>query len=237
MTGRGKADLHMHTRHSDGAPTVHALLEHVAAQTDLDVIAITDHDTIVGALEAQHILRHEQYPFEVIVGEEVSTREGHLVGLFLHELIRPGRSAAETVTAIHAQGGVAFAPHPFFRAYQTTGRPITMLGLGTVVAELALDAIETSNATPFLAGANRKAARYNQMRRLPALGNSDGHILAAVGKGYTSFPGATAQDLYRAIQAGQTTACTRDYTPRELLAYLRFWLRIQRRVAAAPQVA
>ncbi len=58
----GGADLHMHTRHSDGAPTVRALLEHVARNTRLDVTAITDHDTIRGALEAQEIVAHTQYP-------------------------------------------------------------------------------------------------------------------------------------------------------------------------------
>jgi predicted metal-dependent phosphoesterase TrpH len=164
---------------------------------------------------------------EVIVGEEVSTRGGHLVGLFLHERIPPGMSAAETVAAIHEQGGLAFAPHPFFRDHQGKGRPITMVGLGACVAGLALDALETINATPFLEPANRRAQHYNTgSRRLPALGNSDGHILAAVGKGYTTFPGRSAVDLRLAIRAGHTAARASSYTPGELLDYLRFWLHL-----------
>src|SRR5437773_851022 len=155
----GRADLHLHTCHSDGAPTVRALLEHVAARTHLNVIAITDHDTIVGALEARDIMRRASYPFEVIVGEEVTTRDGHLVGLFLHECVPPGLSADKTIAAIHVQDGLAFAPHPFFRAQQRAERPITMVGLGTLVARLDLDAIETINATPFLGLANRRASR------------------------------------------------------------------------------
>src|SRR5262245_8456194 len=79
----GRADLHMHTCHSDGAPTVDALLEHVAHNTRLDVIAITDHNTISGALEACELQKKRSYPYEIIVGEEVSTRQGHMVGLFL----------------------------------------------------------------------------------------------------------------------------------------------------------
>src|SRR5690348_4068904 len=109
----GTADLHVHTRHSDGEPSVRELLEHVAGRTTLNVIAIADHDTIAGALEARHIARESGHPFEVVVGEEVSTRDGHLVGLFLYERVRPGMSAADTVAAIKEQGGLAFAPHPF----------------------------------------------------------------------------------------------------------------------------
>jgi predicted metal-dependent phosphoesterase TrpH len=229
----GKADLHLHTCHSDGAPTVRALLEHVATCTQLNVIAITDHDTIAGALEAQDILRQECYPIEVIVGEEVSTRDGHLVGLFLRERVPPALSAPETIAAIHEQGGLAFAPHPFFRAHQRPERPITMVGLGSLVARLDLDAIETINATPFLGAANRRAARFNAATTgLPVLGNSDGHILAAVGRGYTTFPGTTARDLYEAVLAGQTAAGAQPYNASDLLTYLHFWLRMQSRPPA-----
>ncbi len=224
----GKADLHIHTTCSDGAPTVHALLDHVARRTRLDVIAITDHDTIDGALEAREIMKSGAYPFKLIVGEEMSTRDGHLVGLFLHKKIEKGLSAAETIALIREQGGVAFAPHPFFRTYQGANRPITMMGLGPMIADLDLDAVETINATPFLANANRRATIFNAMgRQLPILGNSDGHILAAIGKGFTSFPGSTASDLREAILTGQTKAGSREYRRRELLTYLRFWLRQQ----------
>ncbi len=223
----GTADLHMHTCYSDGAPTVEALLRHVVTRTTLDVIAIADHDTITGALEAREIARQEGYRVEVVVGEEVSTRDGHLVGLFLRERVAPGLSARETIAAIHAQDGLAFAPHPYLRVRQRGDRPITMIGLGDLVRELNLDAIETINATPFLRGANRRAVAYNRTRRLPALGNSDGHIPHAVGKGYTLFPGKTALELRAAIESGQTTAYTRPYRVGELLIYLNFWLRQQ----------
>ncbi len=110
----GKADLHLHTTYSDGAITVRALLDRVATRGELAVVAITDHDTIAGAEAAQQLAQRERYPVEVIVGEEVTTRQGHIVGLFLREAIPPGQSAVDTVAAIHRQGGLAFAPHPFF---------------------------------------------------------------------------------------------------------------------------
>src|SRR4051812_19543289 len=99
----GKADLHLHTTHSDGATPVPALLAAVAARGDLTVIAITDHDTIAGAEQARHLVAQGRYPFDVIVGEEVSTRDGHIVGLFLREVIAPGLTAAATIAAIHDQ--------------------------------------------------------------------------------------------------------------------------------------
>lgn len=117
----GRADLHMHTCHSDGAPTVNALLEHVARNTRLDVIAITDHDTISGALEACEIHKRIGYPFEIIVGEEVSTRQGHLVGLFLKECIPPGMSAADTVAAIHEGVGSLTRLTPFLEPSRSRG--------------------------------------------------------------------------------------------------------------------
>jgi predicted metal-dependent phosphoesterase TrpH len=225
----GRADVHVHTCYSDGQPTVQELLEYVTTQTTLNVIAITDHDTIEGAQEAKELARRRGCALEVIVGEEVSSRDGHVVGLFLHERIPPGLSARATVAAIHEQGGLAFAPHPFFRARQVEGAPVTMVGLGALAADLDLDALETINATPFLGLANRRAQHYNRtVMRLPALGNSDGHILQAIGKGYTAFPGQTARHLYQAIRCGDTAARARAYTVPELLAYLRFWLRHMR---------
>ena len=219
----GQADLHLHTTYSDGAMTVPALLDAVAGRGELAVIAVTDHDTIAGAEFARRIARRGRYPVEVIVGEEVTTRDGHLVGLFLSEAIPPGMSAAETVAAIHAQGGVAFAPHPFFND-RPRRRRRTMDSIGHLAAALPLDAIEVENSTPGLEWANVRARRFALRHRLPMLGASDAHILAAVGKSHTCFQGRTAADLRRAILAGEVGPGTRRYNPGELLRYLLFWL-------------
>jgi predicted metal-dependent phosphoesterase TrpH len=219
----GKADLHLHTNYSDAATTVPALLDSVAGRGELSVIAVTDHDTIAGAEAARRLAARGRYPVEVIIGEEVTTRQGHIVGLYLREAIPPGLSAADTVAAIHAQGGLAFAPHPFF-----SDRPIrqrrTMDSIGQLAAELPLDAIEVENSTPFLQRANVRARRFALRHGLPMIGASDAHILAAVGKSHTCFPGQTAEDLRRAIVAGTITPSTRGYNLCELLRYLVFWL-------------
>lgn len=232
--GHGKADLHLHTAHSDGQISVRALLDHVAARTDLTAIAITDHDTIAGAEVARRLARDGDYPFEVIVGEEVTTRDGHIVGLFLTAAVPPGLSAAATVDAIHAQGGLAFAPHPFFKDRPRRDRR-AMDGVGRVLPHLAVDAVEVDNSTPFLELANRRARRYAVRTGCVALGASDAHIACAIGKSYTRFPGRGAADLRRAILAGTVTPGACRYTLPELLAYLRFWLDYDKRFPAAPR--
>src|SRR5579862_1937821 len=128
ITTRATADLHMHTRYSDGRPTVRSLLDYVARNTILQVIAITDHDTIDGALEAQALQAH--YPFEIIVGEEVSSRDGHILALFLRQRVAPGLSAADTVAAIHEQGALAVAAHPFITTWAVGRQEVTMQGVG-----------------------------------------------------------------------------------------------------------
>src|SRR4051812_20419617 len=105
MGGKGLADLHLHTSFSDGWPSPEEVVDHVTLATDLDLIAVTDHDTVEGALRAvEHSQRSGGVP--VIVGEEISSRQGHILGLFLEERIRPGLSAATTIDEIHRQGGL-----------------------------------------------------------------------------------------------------------------------------------
>ena len=192
-----KADLHIHTTFSDGAATVPELLAHVAQLPDLRLIAITDHDSIAGAKLAAQL--GPQFGVEVIVGEEVSTADGHLLALFIDTLLPPHRPAAETIAAIHAQGGLAIAPHPFDHSVPSLGRG------GLEHAGWDFDAIEGFNAGVvwWQRGCNRAAQRKANQMGMPVVGGSDAHALAATGLGYTLFRGAGADDLYRAIQSGQ----------------------------------
>lgn len=227
-----KADLHLHTTHSDGQMTVPELPQRVV-ETDLSAIAITDHNTLSGAWEGQRLAQQHPYPFEIIVGEEVTTRDGDVVGLFLAEVPPPGLSAAESVRLIHRQGGLAFATHPFFRA--NTGQKL-IGGIGHIVPALEFDALEVDSGTPLLEWANGRVARYAREHGLTALGNSDTHILEAVGKSLTLFWGKGAEDLRRALLSGAVHPGAGAHEPAELWAYLRFYLRYtakdwQRRVA------
>src|SRR5262249_6720425 len=111
----GKADLHMHSTFSDGYQTVGDILTHVERATDLDVIAITDHDCIDGALVPRDLIAREQRLIQVIVGAEISTADGHLLALNIEHVIPAGLSMDETIIAVHEQGGVAVAAHPLSR--------------------------------------------------------------------------------------------------------------------------
>ena len=113
MTDRlGRADLHIHTLASDGLDPITAILDIVEHATDLDVIAITDHERIDAALAARTMAHDLGHRAEVVVGEEVSTLGGHLLALFLTERVRPLRSLRTTIGEIHEQGGIAIPAHP-----------------------------------------------------------------------------------------------------------------------------
>ncbi len=192
-----KADLHIHTTYSDGTTSVRELLEYVVTRTDLRVIAITDHNTIAGALEARRLAA--SYGIEVIVGEEVSTAEGHLLALFIEEELPPRRSAAETIAAVHAQNGLCIAAHPYDWCMPSLGRAGLRERSAGPGCEWPLDAVESFNASVWLPRFNAAAAAAGERLGLPLIGGSDAHHLATVGLGYTLFPGHTAADLRYAI--------------------------------------
>jgi len=199
-----KADLHIHTTHSDGTASVPKLLQHVAAHTELRIIAVTDHDTITGAKEAYRLAR--EFGIEVVIGEEVSTAEGHLLALFIDSYLPPGRPVAETIAAVHAQGGLCVAAHPFDQGIPSLGAA----GLldhctGARSGAWPLDAIESFNAGVFWPrrACNGVAQRMADERKIPGVGGSDAHSLMTVGSGYTLFRGNSANDLYQAILQNQ----------------------------------
>src|SRR5262249_16827629 len=120
-----KADIHIHTIFSDGLMSPEALVEFAATQTDLRVIAVTDHDTMAGGLVARayrHYFPNDFGHLDVIVGPEITSRDGDILALFINEDIPPKLSAAETVERIHAQGGLAVAAHPYAFAFSLIGK-------------------------------------------------------------------------------------------------------------------
>jgi predicted metal-dependent phosphoesterase TrpH len=234
MMDLGRADLHLHTYYSDGWPSPQGVVD-AARRLDLQVIAITDHDTIEGALRAADYAATLEEAPDVIVGEEVSSRDGHVLGLFMEQRVEPGLSAAATVEAIHAGGGVAVAAHPFWST-ERAGRGSRVHGVGWAAAELAFDAIEVENSTPGLYIFNQIAHRVCESVRRPELGSSDAHIVDAIGRAYTTFPGRSAADLRLAIEQSTTRAHREPYGAVGLLRYAAWGLE-QRRQRWARQVA
>ncbi len=201
----GKADLHIHSNHSDGLARIPEIMDHVQEKTDLDVIAITDHNTMEGSLFAKSL--EDMYDFEVVVGEEISSSSGHIIGLFIEEHVPAGLSVVETLNRINEQGGIAIIPHPF--SSKGIFGPFGMGSLGSGISDLAFHALEVYNSMPFLVYANRAAAKmFAGGQGIAATGGSDAHVLRGVGKGFTVFRGKSAEDLRASIDRLETHAET-----------------------------
>ena len=205
MTDRlGRADLHIHTLASDGIDPIATILDHVEHATDLDVIAVTDHERIDAALAARTMARELGHRAEVVVGEEVSTLGGHLLALFITERVRPLRSLRTTIAEIHEQGGIAIPAHPLV--------PYPLCAQGWVLRRLIADrdprvrpdAIEAFNPTMLGRPWHGRVVRFAAEHGLATVGNSDAHAAHAIGTGWSTFPGRTADDLRAAIEAGTT---------------------------------
>lgn len=201
----GKADMHLHTLYSDGTASVLALLDHVERETDLDLIAITDHERIDGALRAREIHAAGDYSFELVVGEEITTRRGHLLALFVTERIPPLRPLRETLERVHDQGAIAIAAHPMAPLTPSLGRRSLLAAHRAVDPRHRLDGIELMN--PSVAGRARRIGRDRlnaELLRLAPVGNSDAHVLEGVGSAWTWFPGDSGVQYRAAIAAGAT---------------------------------
>ena len=199
------ADLHMHTNYSDGTGTVEEVLAFTQAHTDLAVIAITDHDTIEGALRARDLMAKGGYRFELVVGEEISTREGHMLALFIERRVPPGLSIERSIELVHAQGGLAIVAHPFHRLFRFSVQRNVMDRL-LRQPHLHPDGLETLNGSFAGVGASKLAMTLSRRYyRWAETGGSDAHTPTAIGCARTRFAGATASDL-RASLLARTTA-------------------------------
>jgi len=203
----GKADLHIHTAIGDGMAEVQELLDYVEEKTDLDVIAVTDHDNIRGAHAARELRAKGRYSFEVVAGVEVTAVEGHLLALYVEEPPPALRPVVEVLEAVHRQGGLCVIPHPLAWLTRSLGQRTIERIMTTGGDGVYFDGIEIGNGTFAARMTVKKAVRLNQERyHLAETGGSDAHFLAAVGSAYTLFPGSTAEDLRRAILEKQSRA-------------------------------
>lgn len=229
----GLADLHMHTTASDGLGTVEQVLAFAQQRTDLDVIAITDHDTIEGALRARDRVAAGGYRFELIVGEEISTREGHLLALFIEQPIAPGLSIERSIDLVHAQGGLAVVAHPFNRVFRHSVQKSVMDRL-LRQPHVHPDGIETLNGSFAGIGSSRLAMTYSRRYyRWAETGGSDAHTLSAIGCARTRFAGKTAADLRTSLEARTTAPLGGYWAPREYVTFARHLMKYRAAMAAA----
>jgi predicted metal-dependent phosphoesterase TrpH len=201
----GRADLHIHTLASDGISGVEDVLRHAVERARLDVIAITDHERIDAAVAAQRIAQGRGLPIEVIVGEEVTTRNGHLVALFMKQRIRPWRSMRDTIARVHDQDGIAIVAHPLVPYPLCASRRTILRLLADPDPRYHPDGIEAFNPTTAGMRWTRNVPAFVTSTGRAAVGSSDAHRAADIAQAVTRFPGSSAEDLRRAIESRQTT--------------------------------
>jgi predicted metal-dependent phosphoesterase TrpH len=210
--GFGAADIHVHSTASDGMASVAEILEFVAEKGELDIIAVTDHGEISGGYEAQELAAKHNYPFEVIVGMEINTREGHLLALFLEKPVANNQHLIDTIAAVHSQGGLCIAPHPMSPFSESLNHKDIDTIMHADVPGIYFDGIETFNATIMGSVSNHRAKKINEKYKLAETGGSDAHFLISISSGLTLFPGRTAEDFRRSILE-RTTMPMKGHTP------------------------
>ncbi|TMC04891.1 MAG: PHP domain-containing protein [Chloroflexi bacterium] len=170
-----KVDMHTHSEYSPDSRTPLRVQAAAIKAAGLHVVCATDHNTIEGALR----LRELADGFRVVVGEEISSRDGEIIGLFLESAIPRDLSAEETIARIHDQGGLVSVPHPFSRNRRFHLRRSV---LDRVYKDI--DCIEVFNAREAFTQDNLRAAAFAKEKEIPGAVGSDAHRAAEIGRAW-----------------------------------------------------
>jgi predicted metal-dependent phosphoesterase TrpH len=177
---RVRVDCHLHTVHSGDAVTTVERLAARVREERLDVVCVTDHHTFAGAHEALA----GEIGARVVVGEEIRTHAGEIIGLFLTERVPYVLPLEEAAGRVRAQGGLVYAPHPFDASRTSLGAE----GLERLCALGALDVVEVFNAKVAEEEDNRRARRFADGHGLPGAAGSDAHDPHGIGAAYVEMP-------------------------------------------------
>lgn len=190
-----KVDLHSHSSASpDGGISPEQYAELLSDGT-IDYIAVTDHDSVDMALRL-----HKMLGDKIIIGEEIMSREGEIIGLFLTAKVEPGQSASDTIQAIRAQKGVVYIPHPLetFRK----GLPEKVLNENLKF----IDAVEAYNGRAVAQNRGPQATVWARLNHKPTAAASDAHGAKGVGTAYTVLnEKPTRQNLVKLLTTGRLT--------------------------------
>ena len=197
---RLNVDLHSHTWYSHDSLLKPAAMVEACLRRGINCLAVTDHNEIDGAREVARIA-----PFKVIIGEEIRTRDGEIIGLFLKERIPPNLGALETVREIRRQKGLVYIPHPFAAG-------VTMRLRRKVLEELAgwVDIVEGWNSRGLLRTDDLKAQTWARERGIPFAAGSDAHTRFELGSAYVEMdafrgPRGLLRGLARGVLHGRKT--------------------------------
>jgi predicted metal-dependent phosphoesterase TrpH len=193
-TPKLRMDMHTHSEYSPDSRTPLKVQAAAIKAAGLNVVCATDHNTIEGALR----LRELADGFRVIVGEEVSSRDGEIIGLFLEKAIPRDLPAEETIARIHDQGGLVSVPHPFSRNRRFHLRRSVLERLWKEI-----DCIEVFNAREAFTQDNVRAAAFATERGIPGAVGSDAHRASEIGRAWVEVEEfAGREDLTAALRRG-----------------------------------
>lgn len=208
----GLADLHIHTKNSDGTFSLDQLFDYVEGQTKLDVIAVTEHDDIRGSLKAVSKSLNGRYRFEVIPGVEITTRQGHLIALGITNQPPFMASAEDTIRFVHSHGGLVIPAHPLARVPLSFNSSVITRIQASFDPQIYLDGIEIGNPTPAGRAKDPLVRQFNSSGWcLPEIGSSDAHFIEHVGSTVTYFEGRTTAELINAIKDVKTASIPQAY--------------------------
>ena len=186
----------MHTCRSKDSTSSPQKIVQQCLDTGINCLAVTDHDTISGALEVERIA-----PFTVIVGEEIMTTGGEIIGLFLKEQIAPHQSPEATAASIRNQGGLVCIPHPFAR-FRPHSR-IKADALERIASDI--DLVEVFNSRTFLLKDSARALEFAREHGFPGTVGSDAHVEREVGRAYVEMPEFSGvEEFPEALRQGRT---------------------------------
>jgi predicted metal-dependent phosphoesterase TrpH len=200
----GRADLHIHPSGGGYDALLPMAIYAAIRASGLQVAVLADHDRIAVARELVARSRSEGLATELVVGEEISTREGHLLGIGLSNRVPYGLTLEESVAAVHDQGGVAVVAHPLLpTSISASSRLLIELAQGD--ASRRPDALEAMHPTAsWLPGWRRRVERLAERCGYAIIGGSDAHSARSVGRVWTTFPGTTEAELVAAIRGRET---------------------------------
>ncbi|MBI2076424.1 MAG: PHP domain-containing protein [Candidatus Aenigmarchaeota archaeon] len=203
-----KIELHSHTHYShqkkvlyDGVNSPEEMVK--AAAKKLDAIVISDHDTLQGYEEAKKY--GKKYGIDVMCGEEITSRNGHILAIGVNEAVPPKLSVDDTVDRIHEQGGIAIAAHPF---------DVKRVGLRDKSKKC--DAVEIFNAQNLDRISNMKAGKFAKKYKLPRTAGSDAHSTKMIGHGFIEVKADDMGSLIRSIKKDHAVLHTR-YMPLNII--------------------
>jgi hypothetical protein len=190
-----KADFHIHSHFSADSDLSPAEILKYAKRAGLDAIAVTDHNTIEGGKAVQKIAKG----IIVIVGSEIKTSEGEIIGLNLKKDVPCGLSPLKTCRLIKEQGGLVIIPHPFDRFRS---------GIGNAAEKIVkhIDALEVFNARTMLEKFNEDAYVFAKKHDLPCIAGSDSHFASEIGSAYTVVSSEKSKTgILKAVISGTAT--------------------------------